>query len=278
MLFFRFDFLPAIPSLDIRCYEKGVVNGLTLLIQAYSITFNENQDYIINIEKKEEEKEITINKDFMQQLMEYLVLFENDFFMKMHGSKRRTRRCESNDPYDIEMHRLNNLMFKIKDPIELGKDSDDLWKFRYYKHYYKSTNNQKKIIKNACNEYYKGMLWVAKYYFDKCPSWTWYYPYDHAPFISDLAENFKHYNLDELEFEEGEALLPFEQLLCVIPQQFSYLLPKKIRYLMYKKESPLIHLYPYDFELDMLYKTQYWQCIPFLPELEIELVKKLLVM
>ena len=28
--------------------EKGVVNGLTLLIQAYSITFNENQDYIIS--------------------------------------------------------------------------------------------------------------------------------------------------------------------------------------------------------------------------------------
>ena len=30
----------------------------------------------------------------------------------------------------------------------------------------------------------------------------------------------------------------------------------------------------YKLELDMLYKTQYWQCIPFLPELEIELVKK----
>jgi 5'-3' exonuclease len=268
------DFLPAIPSLDIRCYEKNVVNGLTLLIQAYSKTYNENQDNIINIEIIDDDKKITINKDFMQELMEYLVLFENDFFTKMYKSKRRTRRCNSNDPYDLEMHKLNNLMFKIKNPIELGKDTDELWKFRYYQNYYKSTNNQKKIIKNACDEYYKGMLWVANYYFDKCPSWTWYYPYDHAPFISDLVENFKHYDLDSVKFTKGEALLPFEQLLCVIPQQFSYLLPIKIRYLMYKNESPLIHLFPYDFELDMLYKTQYWQCIPFLPELEIELVKK----
>ena len=118
------------------------------------------------------------------------------------------------------------------------------------------------------------MLWIAKYYFDECPSWTWYYPYDHAPFISDLTEHFKRSEVNETIFEKGEALRPFEQLLCVIPPQFAYLLPKTIRYLLYKNNSPLIHLYPYDFELDMLYKTQYWQSIPFLPDIDIKLVKE----
>ena len=38
--------------------------------------------------------------------------------------------------------------------------------------------------------------------------------------------------------------------------------------------SPLIHLYPNEFEIDLLYKTKYWQGIPLLPDLELELVKK----
>ena len=39
-------------------------------------------------------------------------------------------------------------------------------------------------------------------------------------------------------------------------------------------KSPIIYLYPFDFELDMLYKSKYWQCAPILPYLDIENVKK----
>ena len=118
------------------------------------------------------------------------------------------------------------------------------------------------------------MLWVANYHFNKCPSWKWYYPYDHAPFISDLADNFKRFNLDDIKFELGKPLYPIEQLLCVLPKQSDYLIPKEYRWLMNSNKSPLIHLYPDDFEIDLLYKTKYWQGIPLLPDLELELVKK----
>ncbi len=43
---------------------------------------------------------------------------------------------------------------------------------------------------------------------------------------------------------------------------------------MTNDKSPIINLYPIDFELDMLYKHRYWQCIPILPDLEIHKIKK----
>ena len=39
-------------------------------------------------------------------------------------------------------------------------------------------------------------------------------------------------------------------------------------------KSPLIHLYPIKFEIDLLYKDKYWQGIPILPDLDIKSVKK----
>ncbi len=43
---------------------------------------------------------------------------------------------------------------------------------------------------------------------------------------------------------------------------------------MLDKKSPLQHLYPSNFELDFLDKTKYWQTIPNLPNMNIDLVKK----
>ena len=120
----------------------------------------------------------------------------------------------------------------------------------------------------------EGLLWVANYYFKKCPSWNWYYPFDHAPFMSDLADNLKRFNLEDIKFELDKPLDPIEQLLCVLPKQSNYLIPDEYRWLTSNYNSPLIHLYPVEFEIDLLYKTKYWQGIPLLPDLELDLVKK----
>lgn len=265
------DFLPHIPSIDIKCYDKKCVNGLDLLLQGYANTFDNLEEYLISID---DNRNISFNTTFLQMFLEYLSSFEDEFFVNMHNSKKRYYQSDSKDPYEKEKYKIENLQFKIDDDIELGKDDPDDYKFRYYKKYYLTEINQKEQVKFASYKYVEGLLWVANYYFNKCPSWKWYYPYDHAPFISDLADNFKRFNLDDIKLELGEPLYPIEQLLCVLPKQSDYLIPKEYRWLMNSNKSPLIHLYPEDFEIDLLYKTKYWQGIPLLPDLELELVKK----
>ena len=267
------DFLPHIPSIDIKCYDKKCENGLDLLLQAYANTYDNLDDYLISIDN---ENKISYNVVFLQMFVEYLASFEEEFFKNMHDSKKHFKKCDSEDAYEKEKYKIENLQFKINDDIELGKDDNEDYKYRYYKKYYHTEINQKELIKFASYKYLEGLVWVANYYFNKCPSWDWYYPYDHAPFMSDLADNFKRFNIENIKFSIGEPLKPIEQLLCVLPKQSSYLVPQDARQLMNNDNSPLVHLYPNEFEIDLLYKTKYWQGIPILPDLDTKLVKETL--
>ena len=267
------DFLPHIPSIDIKCYNKKCINGLDLLLQGYINTFDNLEDYIIKIN---ENNDISYNDVFLQMFIEYLASFEDEFFMNMYNTKKNYRKSNDLDAYESEKFKIENLQFKINDDIELGKDDSNDYKFRYYKKNYLTEINQHEIVKFASYKYLEGLLWVANYYFKDCPSWEWYYPYDHAPFISDLADNFKRFNIDEIKFNIGEPLKPIEQLFCVLPKQSDYLLPSDLKWLMNNTKSPIIHLYPDNFEIDLLYKTKYWQGIAILPDLEIGNIKNVL--
>ena len=39
-----------------------------------------------------------------------------------YNTKRYYPKCDSNDNYVREMHRIDNIMFKVNDPIMVGKD------------------------------------------------------------------------------------------------------------------------------------------------------------
>lgn len=264
------DFLPHVPSIDIKCFDKNNINGLDLVLQAYANTFDSLNEYLIINEGK-----VKYNLDFLQLLLDYLSSFEEEFFINMYNSKKKFYKIDFHDSYEIEKNKIENLLFKIDDDIELGKDNKDDYKFRYYKKYYNSEINQNELVKYSCYKYVEGLIWIANYYFNKCESWDWYFPFDHAPFVSDLADNLKRFNLDKVKFNyDSVPLKPIEQLLCILPNKSNYLVPKEYRWLMCNTKSPIINLYPDSFELDLLYKSKYWECIPILPDLEIDNVKK----
>lgn len=264
------DFLPHVPSIDIKCFDKNNINGLDLVLQAYANTFDSLNEYLIIYDDK-----IRYNLEFLQLFLDYLSLFEEEFFINMYNSKKRFYKIDSNDSYEVEKNKIENLLFRIDDDIELGKDAKDDYKFRYYKKYYNSEINQNELIKYSCYKYVEGLIWIANYYFNKCESWDWYFPFDHAPFVSDLADNLKRFNLEEVKFNyDSVPLKPIEQLLCILPNKSNYLVPKEYRWLMCNANSPIINLYPDSFELDLLYKSKYWECIPILPDLEIDSVKR----
>ncbi|AYV79223.1 MAG: putative 5'-3' exonuclease, partial [Faunusvirus sp.] len=270
------DFLPHVPSLDINNRSD---NGLDILLATYITVFKESKTNIVIIDRTGAKMKIKLNELFLIPFFESLSLKENDHFICYHENKNKKRYIpHTDDKYEFEMAKIEHLHFAIDDPIKLGSDTPDNWKFRYYAHHFKSTINQPQFIEHIVYEYLQGLLWIAYYYFDDCPSWSWHYGFNHAPFISDLSNyiNCKQniVQITNINFTKDTPICPFEQLMSVLPPQSSFLLPVKLQILMKNESSPIIHLYPIDFELDMLYKHKYWQCIPLLPPLDIATIKK----
>jgi len=255
------DFLPHLYSVDI--YD----NGLDLLIEKYSETFIElfmttnNNSYLIN------DKEI--NMDFFK-LFIFKLSLEEDNILKIKYTKNKRYKHLPDDPFDKEMFKIDNLLFKINDPIQLGSDNHVEWRKRYYKYYF-DTDNPDEISKKIVLYYLSGLKWTTQYYFDKCPSWEWYYPFDTPPFLSDIY-NFL-VNINNIKFELSKPLEPYSQLLIVLPPQLNYLLPTNLKKLMSNPNSSLAYLYPYEFEQDFLNKKKYWMGIPKLPSLDINDVR-----
>lgn len=260
------DFLPHIPALDI--YN----NAIDKLLECYVETVLLN-GYIIN---KTNKNEININNDVYYSFIIKLASDEEKIIMENYSKTSKFKKksyCQSTDPFDIEMHKIENLMFKIEDNILLGEGPMIDWRDRYYNYYYQTTDDIDDFSIRMAHHYNIGLKWVAMYYFDKCPSWEWYYPFDHAPFLNDMVRN--KFNFNNINFEIGKPLTPHEQLLIVLPKETAYLLPPLLRKIMTNTNGSASHLYPDKFELDMIGKKKYWMCTPILPNLEINLIRKM---
>ena len=262
------DFLPNLPSLNI--YEGAI----SLLIKYYIETLLEstNDNYLINRTRD------NINTDTFYKFIDRLASIEEETLKASFLKKKYKTPCTSEDPYDIEVHRIENMRFKVDDKIQLGSDSMEQWRPRYYSHYYNTTNVSSTTVdtfsKKMVEHYMLGLKWVTLYYFDKCPDWEWFYPYDHPPFLQDISSN--KFNFDTMIFSIDQCTIsPFEQLLIVLPRQSAFLLPEKLRKIMLNLNSSAVHLYPTTFELDLIGKKKYWMCTPILPDLEIDLIKAL---
>jgi 5'-3' exonuclease len=259
------DFLPHIPSLNIHN------NGIENLIINYSKTikelFLENNKIIYLID------ELKINSNFLSNFIIKLSLDEDKILCENYYEKKKFKKCDG-DAYEKEIFKIENLQFKINDPIKLGSDNSVEWKKRYYKHYWNIEEYEiEEFSEKLVYHYIMGIKWITSYYFEKCPSWNWYYPFDYPPFISDIAKYLPLINIDLIKFKLGSPLKPFMQLLSVLPPQSNYLLPNTLRKLVLNSNSSLIYMYPIEFEQDFINKHRHWAGIPKLPPLDIELVK-----
>jgi len=267
------DFIPHPPSIDIK---KG---GLDVIIEVYisQILFNYMKkgtiEYLISIT----DNKPVINNRFFCELIRRLSFREDGYFTKVvprHREIRKNKSCQSSDPYEIEIWNLDNLKFKIHDPIQFGIDCLENCKFKYYSHYYRVSEYQEQFIKQMCQSFLEGIIWVSHYYFDKCASWDWQYPYHHAPFLSDVSNFLWNYRIDmnSIEFEPSIPLEPFVQLLSVLPPFGAYLLPQSYRQLVQDERSPVIVYYPQRFGIDMVNKDMMWQCLPLIPNMNSDLL------
>ncbi len=254
------DFLPHLHALDIG--QKGIET----LIRTYMETFKE---IIINDEKYLlSEDRLKINQTFLEIFIGKLALNEDAILTKNYN-KKRFHHYVNTDGYKKELEKIDNVQFKVTDHVGIGADSN--YRFNYYNYYYGVTADElEDFVKNMVYHYLKGIRWATYYYFQEIPDWSWHYPYDYPPFLSDI--NKYMINMNEIKFKKGHPVTPIEQLLIILPQQMSFLLPKSLSKLTTNPKSSLAHLYPLDFYVDFMYKHKYFEGIPWLPNMENSLV------
>ena len=263
------DFLPHLPSIDIK------TGGLDFIIDNYVEIFVQIYATVTRLT----DKSFEINNIFLEMLLESLSNSENFYFETIFPRYLESiskRKCLSSDPYENALWELENLRgIEIDDPIKLGYDSADLWKFRYYEYYFGESGSQNSMIDKICSEYFRGIKWIAQYYFDQCPSWDWQYPFSNPPFISDLYKYFseRKIDFDQIIFKNSAPSEPFIQLLAVLPAECTSLLPSNYRHLITAPSSEIIDFYPRAFKIDMINKDMYWKCLPLLPTVDLKRIK-----
>ncbi len=266
------DFLPHFPSLDI--HKKG----LDQIIDCYIECVEQIGSLLIeNVKGK-----IIINNTFFMLLLEKIGKKEFVFFthvLRKHNNFKHKKPIIKND-YEQAIWEFENLINDTdKDPVMLGYGSPSDWNFRYYDYYFNTSEYQEDTIKDIVFQYLKGIKWVTEYYFDDCPGWKWQYPYDHAPFISDIAKHMKlnKININDIKVLSKSKPIPImTQLLSVLPPQKNNLLPKNYAFFVEDKKSLIIDMFPKSVVIDTLYKDLYWTCVPKVPYLDIDRIIKII--
>jgi 5'-3' exoribonuclease 2 len=132
---------------------------------------------------------------------------------------------------------------------------------RYYEHKFHVDPKDNRFRHEVARCYVEGLAWVLLYYFQGCPSWTWYYPYHYAPFAAD----FKDLRHMTISFEKGVPFKPFEQLMGVLPAASRHAIPDVFHSLMTDEDSEIIDFYPEEFPIDLNGKKFAWQGVALLP-------------
>ena len=144
-------------------------------------------------------------------------------------------------------------------------DEVRLWEAGYADRYYESKfgvdASDREFRHKVAAAYVEGLSWVLLYYFQGCPSWTWYYPYHYAPF----AEDFVELSSMKITFDQGKPFKPFEQLMGVLPAASNHAIPPLFRDLMTNENSDIVDFYPEDFKVDLNGKKFAWQGVAILP-------------
>ncbi|KAI9716393.1 MAG: 5'-3' exoribonuclease 2 [Chrysothrix sp. TS-e1954] len=154
---------------------------------------------------------------------------------------------------------------KQNNPDDPPEDTVKLWEEGYGERYYEQkfhvSPDDHAFRHKVARDYVEGLAWVLLYYFQGCPSWTWYYPYHYAPFAADFVE------LDQmkLDFDKGKPFKPYEQLMGVMPAASNHTIPEVFRSLMTDGDSDIVDFYPEQFDVDLNGKKWAWQGVALLP-------------
>ena len=150
----------------------------------------------------------------------------------------------------------------VVDSVQLGVVG---WRERYYSlKFGGAACATPAFIRQVCQSYVEGLVWVFRYYYQGVASWKWFYPYHYAPFASDLTDLGSY----TVTFELGRPFRPLDQLMGVLPSLSSAALPPAAARLMTAPDSAVRHFYPTTFAQDPNGKRLSWMWVVLLPFIE----------
>jgi 5'-3' exonuclease len=237
------DFLPHIPSLEI------IESGIDIILSVYRDVGTTNGHIT-----KEKNGNIYFNKDTLKAFFQVISSYEKAIL----ENKLKNRRMYFEDEI------LESCAIIEKDNIELDID-------KYRKEYCKKYFGEKDM-KIVCHDYLKGLHWIISYYRKGVPDWKWCYPYDYAPSATYLALYIDSFIFPK--YRLNNPLLPFQQLLCVLPPKSANLLPEPLNKLLINEDSPIKEYYPDNFEIDLAGKKNDWQGVVIVPIIDPDIIVK----
>ena len=270
------DFLPHLPSLDIR---EGAIDTL-ITIYRKNMANDRLGGHLT--------KNGSIDFEKLGKLLEELGNAEDEILARRMEREQRwlegqaRKQAEEEAAAGTKRKRPEGDLNEDDElPTDLVKLGQPGYRERYYEHKFgiidPSSADSIKKISDICDKYLEGLAWVLGYYYQGVRSWKWFYPYHYAPFAIDLAEHLRRDKFLSPQFELGDPFRPFDQLMSVFPIASSDHLPQPFRLLMTESNSPIAHFYPEEFRIDLNGKKFAWQGVALLPFIDEKLLLETLV-
>lgn len=266
------DFIPHLPNLHISH------DALPLLYRTYICALptiggylNENGHLNLRNFEKYLEKLAEFDREHFNEVFVDLKWFEskvaNKYLNEAAGKAAEEEAASRDNDKNQDSVSSGRLIGEGKGGDD-EEEEDDMFEteFRQYKRTYYMTKMEVDVVSddflaNQAKCYVEGIQWILHYYYHGVQSWSWYYPFHYAPFLSDIR---KIAGL-KLTFDFGRPFMPFQQLLAVLPAASMELLPESYRHLMSSENSPIIEYYPVDFKTDLNGKQQEWEAVVLIP-------------
>lgn len=271
------DFLPKVETVDVT------LGSIDTMLEIYKKVCRENGHLI---KRKNEEKEAKnrlkkrsvsafftelgkSEQEVMTEKLKQRGNFFEDPLLNKYGVYENLKETSPKETSPKETKSGTSPNKFTKDPKVLDFDIRG-----YRRAYYaeKLEIKDRTSVQNMVFEYLKGMQFVLEYYTsDTVPSWTWKYPYHYAPFSYDIGKYCTKYV--RTEFEAGIPYPPFLQLMSILPEASSSLLPAPLAGVM-NARSTLKEYYPREFNVDYAGKSREYEGVVLLPILSgVELEK-----
>lgn len=234
------DFLPHLPSIEI------IEGGIDYLMTTYKETCT-SQGHLTKVDYKT--KTAIFNKKSVAAFMLGLSKLERKILQNKLGHR--------DNFFKDELLEKNSTISDEKIVVDIKG---------YRKAYYAQNFSSEIELKKICHDYLEGIQWVLQYYMFGVPNWRWKYPYHYAPFAYTIAKHVESF--DFTVFQESKPILPFVQLLSVLPPRSTRLIPYPLASIL--TTSPMNKYCPMDFKVDLAGKRQEWEGTALLPFVNLE--------